>query len=197
MREGSGQGPGKATLLVVDDDAATLESLALALEGEFQVSTACGAQEALRQIQQERPELMLLDHAMPGVNGLGLLELMRHDPRPVPVMLSGEADIQLVRQALRLGAQDVLPKPCDIGELVAVLHAALLGGKQCLDDEKVPYGLRAARLMASAAEEPLDGELVSQQVALARALRNAAMAEIPRDYPAMAQRLGLDGRDAR
>jgi DNA-binding response OmpR family regulator len=181
----------RPTLLVVDDDASALEGLALALEGEFQVRTATGAAEALALIREDRPELLLLDHAMPGGNGLWLLEQLRHDPRPVPVMLSAEADLTLVRQALRLGAQDLLAKPCDLGELVASLREALQAGKQGLGKDGEPFGLRAAKLMARAQEQPCADDLVSQQVALALALRQAALGELPHDYAAMSQRLGL------
>jgi CheY-like chemotaxis protein len=120
----------KLSLLVVDDDPAAREALWVALERDFEVRLAASGEEALRAIHQRGPALMLLDQSMPGMDGLDLLALLRDEPLPVPVVLSAGADVELVRRALSLGAQDVLSKPCDVPKLVASLLAARRAGKQ-------------------------------------------------------------------
>jgi len=101
-------------ILIVDDDAAACEALArlLQLEG-YRPSCAGDGREALAAMRRRTPALVLLDVTMPEVDGLRLLDEMRHDPglRDVPVvMMSGASEPESVLEAERLGANDYLIK---------------------------------------------------------------------------------------
>ena len=111
-------------VLVVDDEAGIRESLSLALRDEFEVSTAASAEEALDQIRRSPPEVMILDQGMPGLSGLGLLEMLDGQVLPGTVMLSGRLDVKLARQAMHLGAEDMMSKPFDVEQLKRMLHQA-------------------------------------------------------------------------
>ena len=119
------------TVLVADDDADILRfvEVNLRLEG-FRVVTARDGADALDKALTLRPDLVLLDVLMPGIDGLTVCARLRADARgaAVPViMLSANfisADAEAARQA---GADDFVVKPFDPGVLMAKVRG-LLGG---------------------------------------------------------------------
>jgi pilus assembly protein CpaE len=110
-------------VFVVDDDPSTRRLLQLSLEGEgYEVQTASDGQEGLRRIQDELPDLVILDIVMPGLDGFGFVRQLRQDPRTaeVPIMiLSSRAEVHDRVKALKLGADDYLTKPADLPEIIA------------------------------------------------------------------------------
>ncbi len=118
---------GRARVLVVDDDRAVRDALrrALGLHG-FEVDTAADGLTAVAAIERDRPDIVVLDVAMPGVDGLGVLRRLRHDANDVPVLMLTARDAVPDRVAgLEAGADDYLPKPFALEELVARLHTLL------------------------------------------------------------------------
>src|SRR5712692_4966421 len=115
-------------ILVVDDEPHMLRYMRTLLEVEsYDVETAASGLEALERLQKEPvPDLVLLDVVMPELDGLQTLERL-HDLRPGlrVVMLSCVSDPRTVVQAIRLGAQDYLPKPFHEAELNAVIRRSL------------------------------------------------------------------------
>jgi DNA-binding response OmpR family regulator len=116
-------------ILLADGDAETLDVTAYALRREgFQVVPCTTADEALRRWREVRPQLLLLDAALPGfpAGGLGGLEVCRRvrqeDDTPV-VVLSERADDEHVVQAFRVGADDVIFKPFSPRQLIVRLQA--------------------------------------------------------------------------
>ena len=117
-----------ARMLIVDDEPQMVDFLRTLLEVEsFAVETASSGQEALECVQRNpAPDLVLLDVAMPGVDGLQTLELLsKARPGIKVVMLSCLSDPKTVVKAIRLGAQDFLPKPFRKTDLDAVIRRAL------------------------------------------------------------------------
>ena len=111
-------------LLIVDDDPAILESLADALEGgRTTVRTARSAEEAIELLAPFEPEVILSDLKMPGMDGLGLLELVRERlPGVDVVLMTAYEDMPTVVRAMRSGAADFLVKPLDLEEILQVLE---------------------------------------------------------------------------
>jgi DNA-binding NtrC family response regulator len=115
-------------ILVVDDEPHMVNYLRTLLEVEsYKVETACNGLEAVRRVQEEPPpDLVLLDVAMPGLDGLETLgRITEIRPGINVVMLSCVSDPRVVVNAIRLGAQDYLPKPFQKADLEAVMKRAL------------------------------------------------------------------------
>ncbi|MBL8212409.1 MAG: EAL domain-containing protein [Bryobacterales bacterium] len=120
-------------LLLVDDDPDARESMQRRLNRRgYNVVTADGGPAALELIGRERFELLLLDHNMPVMTGLELLQLLRgtYSQSELPiVMLTAQADSEHLLKAFELGANDYLTKPVDF-EIAMVRIASQLARRQ-------------------------------------------------------------------
>src|SRR3954468_15240262 len=132
-------------ILVADDDHAVRESLrrSLAFNG-YEVSTAKDGQEALELLDATSPDLVLLDVNMPRLDGLEACRRMRAAGNDVPVlMLTARVEVGDRVLGLDAGADDYLPKPFALEELLARVRALLRrnrpGTESDLDDEALTY----------------------------------------------------------
>ncbi len=114
-------------LLVVDDDPAVREALALVLDLDgFEVSTAVDGREAIRTLTHAEPDAVILDVLMPGLDGLEVCRRMRATGDRTPVlMLTARAEVSERVAGLEAGADDYLVKPFAREELIARLRALL------------------------------------------------------------------------
>jgi two-component system nitrogen regulation response regulator NtrX len=119
--------PPKAYILVIDDDANTLASLARAFRLAGHEATVCdNAARALELAKTERFDLILSDVVMPGRDGIALLEDLKNAGVTAPtVMISGQATIEMAVKATRLGASDFLEKPISTEKLLLTVENAL------------------------------------------------------------------------
>ena len=119
--------PAKSHLLVIDDDASTLASLARAFRLAGHEATVCAsASRALDLVKAERFDLILSDVVMPGRDGLGLLADFKAAGVSTPVvMISGQATIEMAVKATRLGAVDFLEKPLSTEKLMVTVENVL------------------------------------------------------------------------
>ncbi len=112
----------KKTILLVDDEQLILDSLARELTSgplSFEVSQASNGAEAVSLIADRAPDLVITDLRMPGLDGYQVLKAAkRRDPHTMVIILTGYADMQSAIDALRLGADEYLQKPCDPDELL-------------------------------------------------------------------------------
>ena len=104
----------RATVMVVDDEAATRNTLARLLRREgYEAVCAGDGREALLALNEHTPDLILLDLMMPELDGLELLEILHAHPRwkslPV-IVLTALSDIHCIRRAEQLGAREYLVK---------------------------------------------------------------------------------------
>jgi DNA-binding response OmpR family regulator len=118
-----------AHVLVVDDMPMHLDYLAEELQNlKFEVSTAPDGETCLKSISERVPDLILLDYAMPGMDGLSVLKILRSDDTyaglPV-ILLTARKDIEDRVEGLDAGADDYITKPFHIGEVVARVRALL------------------------------------------------------------------------
>jgi DNA-binding response OmpR family regulator len=123
---GDGIGNLAHRVLVVDDEPQVVWVLQLALDAEgYEVLTARDGVEALAQISQGHPELMLLDVMMPRMDGWSVMREMSKLPveeRPRVVMVTALASSHDRATAAELGADAYVPKPFDMDLLLGVLH---------------------------------------------------------------------------
>ena len=113
-------------ILLIDDDALLRRSLAFALERTgYQVTTAATAEDGLAQIAAVRPDLVLLDIGLPGMDGLDALRQMRRQADlPVIFVTARRRELEQVL-GLELGADDYVTKPFDVEVLLARIKAVL------------------------------------------------------------------------
>ena len=123
--------PQKAHLLIVDDEANTLASLSRAFRLEGHEATVCdNADRALELAKSQAFDLILSDVVMPNKDGLKLLEELKAQGVPSPVvMMSGQAHIEMAVRATRLGALDFLEKPISTEKLLLTVENALKLGR--------------------------------------------------------------------
>ena len=116
-----------AQLLIVDDDANTLASLARAFRMAGHEATVCdNADRALELLKSQPFDLMMSDVVMPGKDGLVLLEETRAAGLNLPViMISGQANIEMAVRATKLGAKDFLEKPLSTEKLLLTIDNTL------------------------------------------------------------------------
>jgi two-component system OmpR family response regulator len=119
--------PGAARLLVVDDEPDIVELLSASLRfAGFEVGTAASGQEALSVAATFRPDLVILDVMMPGLDGFSVLSRLRGEGHQVPVLFltSRDATEDKVR-GLTTGADDYVTKPFSLSEVIARIGAVL------------------------------------------------------------------------
>lgn len=111
-------------VLVIDDEPAMVGAIAALIGGDgYRVIAAYDGTEALRRFDAERPDLVLLDLAMPGMDGLAVCRQLRARSSTPIIVLSGEADELTKVQALDAGADDYVTKPFGKRELLARIRA--------------------------------------------------------------------------
>jgi len=125
-------------ILVVDDDPNTLELLRIKLHRSgYQVSSAPNGKQALTCINQDPPDLILLDLIMPGMNGIQVCRIIRAQTSLPIIMISACDSREKVIEALQEGADDFLTKPFSLHELTARIRAVLRRSTQPSQPEKI------------------------------------------------------------
>lgn len=118
----------KGRILLVDDNLEYLDSTKDVLEDEgYDVCTATGGGDAVRQVQAQHFDAILMDIKMPGLNGVeAFLEMKKYDPNVRVIMCTAYGVESLIRQALDEGALAVLNKPFEMDELLQIIDDARL-----------------------------------------------------------------------
>ena len=113
-------------IMVVDDEQAILRLLSRTLEPEgYGVVVADNGRSALELLEDCRPDLVILDIMMPGLDGFQVLDLIRQRSNVPVIMLTARCEVTTLRDALSLGADDYVRKPFRKGELLARIRAKL------------------------------------------------------------------------
>ena len=130
-----------ATVLVVDDDPKLLNMLRRTLMYEgLHVLTAANGNEALSEIQSHRPDVVVLDWMMPGLDGIGVMKHLRAaEDKTLVLMLTARDAVENRVEGLESGADDYLVKPFAPAELVARIHALLRRPAVAIQDEPLTY----------------------------------------------------------
>jgi len=115
------------TILVVDDEESICQSLRGILSDEgYEVRTAGSSEDALKAIEEDVPDLVLLDIWLPGMDGLEALKIIKTETPQVPViMMSGHGTIETAVKATKLGAFDFIEKPISLEKVVLLVNHAL------------------------------------------------------------------------
>ena len=115
-----------ATILIVDDEKNTREGLSLALEEEYEVYVASGAEEAFNLMEAERFDVILTDLRMAGKSGLKVIDqAIRLPNQPICIMMTAYGNVETAVEAMRRGAFDFLTKPVSLEKLEILIQRAL------------------------------------------------------------------------
>jgi len=131
----------KHTILVVDDEPASLRMFARLLRQHYKVICAASGQEALDVLKREKVSLLISDHRMPGMTGVELLrKSISIDPDMIRIIITGDNGTDTFISALKHGgATRVIKKPWDPDDLLQIIKSALekheimLSNKQAID----------------------------------------------------------------
>ena len=118
-------------VLIIDDEASLARNLSVYLERQgYETRIAESAEQGLAEYPGFKPDLVLLDHNLPGMNGLqALAHLKALDPDCRVVLMTGFGSIDLAVSAIKQGAEDYLTKPLALGELKLLLERLLSQGR--------------------------------------------------------------------
>ncbi len=202
--------------LIVDDSRTARQALAAVLAANhLRVETAASAEEALEFLSHSRPDVIFMDHLMPGMDGLQAVKVIKANPATatIPIMMyTSQAGDLYVGQARALGAVGVLPKqikPVEVSDLLQSLHLVETGSvapPPTAGDRGVPAPVIAGESLPPhvAADPRSDLELWVQsllvhqaqeiraevQTAVARALREHERARDVAPVPPVQRRTG-------
>ena len=162
-------------MLIVDDEAPVRDLLSdYFVERRFTVSTAASGQEALAAFARERPDVVLLDVRMPGLDGLAVLRRLREaDPGVAVIMVTANEDLAVARETLSIGAFDYVAKPFDFEHLDRAVVTAIVHSARPVEsgdpwNRLVSDVFRAVRTMDATARASMGSLLEDAALAAAR-----------------------------
>jgi DNA-binding NtrC family response regulator len=114
-------------VLIIEDETILAKNIRLYLaQAGYDARAAESAEDGLRQMTEFKPDIVLLDYQLPGMNGLDLLsELSRTAPGIKVVMLTGQGSVEMAVEAMKRGAADFLTKPVVLSKLKLVIEKVL------------------------------------------------------------------------
>lgn len=154
--------PTQPTILVVDDEASIRKLVSSYLRAEgYDVAEASDGARALEEVRSRRPDLVVLDVLMPGLDGLEVLRQLRTFSDVYVVLLTARAEETDKLVGLGVGADDYVTKPFSPREVVARVKAVLrrTGAESDAADRTITIGdvaLNRARHRVTVAGEPID-----------------------------------------
>lgn len=138
----------KARILIVDDEKEFVDSLAERLSmRDYDVTTSLSGEEATEKVKGFNFDVVILDVAMPGMDGIATLrEIKKMKPLTEVLMLTGNATVETAVEGMKLGALDYVLKPCEIEELASKINR---GYDRKAEQEERIRSVKVAEIMAS------------------------------------------------
>lgn len=172
-----------AVILVVDDQPRNLQLLKASLSKEgFHVVTASSGDDALQKVEQQTPDLILLDVMMPGMDGFDVCTRIKGDPAmsDIPIIfLTGETQLQSIKRGFEVGGVDYVTKPFNRHELVARVNTQVeLRRARRRHTEELMERTRIINIIAQHWHKPLQ-RLVFLTHETKEFCRTASRAEVP------------------
>ncbi len=126
------------TILIVDKERGTCESVRFILGDFYDIRLAATRQGVMEAIAEDEIDLVFLDILMPGLGGLAILREIKKRSRAGVVILAAIKDMKMAVNAMRLGAADYLVKPFDANDLRRVVRAIVQPGTDGNEPEQPP-----------------------------------------------------------
>jgi DNA-binding NtrC family response regulator len=114
-------------ILVVDDEPILRDSLEVALKTSgYEVTTARTGEEGLDRFKKENPDLVLLDHWLPGINGDEVLRRIKEEDLEIPIIImTAQGSIEMAVNSMKMGAFDFLVKPFELDQVEDLIKKGL------------------------------------------------------------------------
>lgn len=127
MRFALFEGGMRFKILVIDDEPILRESLEVALKtSNYEVITARTGEEGLERFKSEAPDLVLLDHWLPGINGDEVLRRIKEEDSEIPVIImTAQGSIEMAVNSMKMGAFDFLVKPFELDQVEVLIKKGL------------------------------------------------------------------------
>lgn len=131
--------PSKHSVLLVEDEENLHDALKLNLELEgYEITSAFDGHEALKKIEDEYFDLIIMDVMLPGVDGISITENIRLQNNEVPILILSAKNTSADRvTGLKKGADDYLTKPFNLEELLLRVHKLIEKNKRMLEKDSV------------------------------------------------------------
>jgi len=114
--------PEKRRVLIIDDELGPRESMRILLKEKYEVRCEDRVEKGVKALAEYKPDAIVMDIRMPGVDGIeGLRRIRELDSVVSVIMLTGYGTLETARSAIRLGANDYLKKPFDTSEMMRVI----------------------------------------------------------------------------
>jgi len=114
------------SIYIIDDEKTITDGITMALEGDFRMKSFSRAEPAIEALEEDRPDLILLDVGLPGMNGIEALRRIKSsNPDILVIMITAYEDIDTVISAMKLGAYDYVIKPLHMDALEVAIRNAL------------------------------------------------------------------------
>jgi DNA-binding NtrC family response regulator len=170
----------KIKLLLVDDEEDYVKTMAERMEmRDVGSRVALSGEEALQMVEEDAPDVMVLDLRMPGINGMEVLERVKQEhPRVQVIILTGHGSEKEEKEARRLGAFEYLQKPADTSHLLTTVRSAWTKSLKFLKDSRDEF--ERTMTAAALAEEGLP-EMASQRARAPVPSQADASAEVAPD----------------
>jgi signal transduction histidine kinase len=150
--------PSVASILVTDDEPATLKTLSAGLEDMgYKVTTAVNGQEALSLIRRQPFSIVIADIKLPDISGLEVLEVAKElDPETAVVMITGHASIETAVDAINEGAYAYVLKPVAMTELETIINNALREQRLLIENRELVESLQQSNKSLEEANRALE-----------------------------------------
>ena len=151
----------EVSILIVDDEEVVRKSFTRELQQEhFTVTAVASGSEAINALENAEYDLVITDLMMLDVDGFKVLKIAKKlAPLTSVIILTGYGDTQSAIDALRLGADDFLRKPCEIEELVFRIRSCLVKRNLLLERKKVMQELQESKTFNLATLNALSAEI--------------------------------------
>ena len=114
------------SIYIIDDEETIREGVSMALEPDYRVETFSTAEAAIEAMENESPDLVLLDIGLPGMDGIKALGIIKDlHPHIMIIMITAYEDMNTAITAMKIGAFDYVVKPLHMDALEATIHNAL------------------------------------------------------------------------
>jgi two-component system KDP operon response regulator KdpE len=148
-------------VLIIEDDVAMNNMLALNLEKQgFKVSSVTCGRDGLRAVYDERPDVVILDIMMPGMDGYQVCERLRAISDVPVIMLTAKVEEKDELRGFELGADDYVTKPCSLKVLTARIRAALRRAESGAEAQDAVYDDGTLRVDLERRQVSRNGEAV-------------------------------------